>query len=142
MEKLAVRQNKESDEEGWSVRGEYPEQVVERAREAWPEEGGVEAKWLVVCSAFTTTAEDVLGMARCHQPHWFQDSVKQLKPLLTCRNEAYSRWLGTGRQEDLTKFREARGIAKRAVRRAKNIWFQRKAGEIERENFFVGREVW
>ena len=130
VEKLAAGQNKESDEEGWSVRDEFQEQVVERVREAWPEEG-VDVKWWAVHSAFTTTAKDMLGMARHRHPDWFQYSMKELKPPLTSRNQAYSRWLGTGRQEDLTNFRQKRGTAKRAVRRANNIWFQRKAEEIE-----------
>ena len=40
------------------------------------------------------------------------------------------RWLGTGRMEDLSKFQQARSTAKRAIRKAKNDWFQ---GDRERE---------
>ena len=71
---------------------------------------------------------------------WFCDSLDKLKPLLTLRNTAYSRWLGTGEQEDFTRFKEARGTARQAVRKAKNKWFQEKAEEIEREIF--GGKVW
>ena len=69
------------------------------------------------------------------QSDWFSDSNEELKPLMRLRNEAYSKWLGTGRQEDLSNFKEARCSARRAVRRAKNIWFQEKAEQIERERF-------
>ena len=44
--------------------------------------------------------------------------------LLTLRNTVYSRWLGTGKQGDFTRFNEARGAARQAVRKAKNRWFQ------------------
>ena len=37
VEKLGIRHCKESEEEGRSGRDEFQEQVVERAREEWPE---------------------------------------------------------------------------------------------------------
>ena len=123
------------------LRDEYQEQVTEKAGEAWPEEGGVEEKWKAVSCALISSAEDLLGTAGCPQPDWFHDSLEELKPLLRLRNEAYSKWLGTERQEDLNKFKEARRNARRAVRRAKNIWFQEKAEQIERERF-GGKKVW
>ena len=43
--------------------------------------------------------------------------------------------------EDLSKFRQARSTARRAIRKAKNDWFQEKANEIEREKF-GGKKVW
>lgn len=58
-----------------------------------------------------------------------------MKALLQQRNEAYRRWIGTGRNEDLTRFREVRNAARMAIREAKNRWFQEKAGEDEREHF-------
>ena len=58
-------------------------------------------------SALVSTAEEVLGRARCLQPGWYQESIEALQPLLVARNAAYSRWLGTGRMEDLSKFRHA-----------------------------------
>ena len=82
----------------------------------------------------------MLGRAGCPQADWFRDSLDELKPLLTLRNTAYSRWLGTGKQEDFTRFKEARGAARQAVRKAKNRWFQEKAEEIERERFW-GKKV-
>ena len=87
----------------------------------------MEEKWKAVSCALTSTAKDLLGMAGRPQPDWFCE--------LRLRNEAYSKWLGTGRQEDLNKFKEARCNARRPVRRAKNIWFQEKAEQIERERF-------
>ena len=46
---------------------------------------------------------------------------------------AYSRWLGTEKEEDLAKFKETRVAARRAVRNVKNAWFQDVAEMIERE---------
>lgn len=129
------------ENEGQEVRDKYQEVVLERASESWPEDGDVMAKWEAVRSAMTSAADDVLGTTARRQPDWFQESMSQLRPLLKQRNEAYSRWLGSGNQVDLIKFREARGIARRAVRNAKNAWFLEKAEEVERERF-GGKHVW
>ena len=134
--KLAVNKDGVSE-----VRAQYLEKVLERARDACSEDDGVDELWSAIQSALVTTAEDVLGRAGRSQPDWFRDSLEELKPLLELRNAAYSRWLGSGRQEDLVSFRQARGCARRAVRKAKNTWFQEKAEEIERERF-GGKKVW
>ena len=89
-------------------------------------------KWEAVRAALTSAAEDVLGTITWCQPDRFQESLSQLRPLLDHRNEAYARWLGSGRQVDLTRFREARGEARRVVRKAKNAWFLEKRGSKER----------
>ena len=54
--------------------------VLERAREAWCEDNGVDEKWLTIQSALVTTAEDVLGRAGRLQPDWFDDVMQELKP--------------------------------------------------------------
>ena len=128
-------------EGGQDVCEQYQEEVVKRANEVWPDEEGVQEKWLAVHGALTSAAEDVLGVVARRQPDWFRESLGELQPLLMARNKAYSRWLGTGKQEDLVKFREARGEARRAVRTAKNEWFLAKAEEVEREKF-GGKKVW
>ena len=92
-------------------------------------------------SALVRTAEEVLGRVGYLQPDWFRESMEALQPLLVARNAAYSKWLGTGNTEDLSKFRQARSTARRAIRKAKNDWFQEKDNEIERERF-GGKKVW
>lgn len=42
---------------------------------------------------------------------------------------------------DLVSFRKARGAARRAVRQAKNTWFQERAAVIEKGGF-GGKDVW
>ena len=115
------------------IHDKYQEKVLELANQEWSEEDNVVGKWQAVRGALTSAAEDVLGTTTRSQPDWFQESLGQLKPLLTRRNDAYSRWLGSGKQPDLTRLREARGEARRAVRSAKNAWFLEKAKEVERE---------
>ena len=68
----------------------------------------MEDKWKAMSCTLISSAEDLLGMAECLQPAWFHDFLEKLKPLLRLRTEAYSKWLGTGRQEDLNKFKEAK----------------------------------
>ena len=128
-------------EEGQEVQVKYQQEVLERADKAWSEDDNVVGKWEAVRAALISAAEDVLGTITRRQPDWFQESLGQLRPLLDRRNEAYARWLGSGRQVDLTRFREARGEARRAVRKAKNAWFLEKAEEVERERF-GGKKVW
>ena len=61
--------------------------------------------------------------------------------MITSRNNAYSHWLNTGAQRDLVHFQQLRGDVRRAVRRAKNAWFQKKAEEVEKDKF-GGKQVW
>ena len=58
-----------------------------------------------------------------------------LKPLLQRRNCAYTKWLASRKGDDLTRFKQARITAWRAIRTAKNSWFQEKEEEAEREGF-------
>ena len=116
MEKLVVIEGRQGEDR--TVREEYVHKVMERADETWCDEDGVEEKWETVCSTLVTTAEEVLGPAGHSQTDCFRDSMDNLKPLLTIRNTVYSRWLGTSKQEDLNRFKKARGVARRVVRRS------------------------
>ena len=129
------------EDEGQVICDKYQEKVLELANEAWSEEDNVVGKWEAVRGALTSAAEDVLGTTTRRQPDWFQESQGQLKPLFKRRNDAYSRWLGSGKQANLTRFRKARGEARRAVRNGKNAWFLEKAKEVEREHL-GGKKVW
>ena len=123
------------------VRVPYVECVLEKARTGWPVDGSVEEKWGVLRSAMTGAADEVLGKARRRNPDWFVESKEDLKPLLQRRNDCYRKWLATGRNEDMVRFREVRSAARKAIREAKNRWFQSKAEEAERERF-SGKKVW
>ena len=139
VEGLIARTGTRSEET--SVKDKYLQAVLEKACRDWHEEANVEDKWLAVRSGLVNAAGEELGEAGCHQPDWSQEFLSSLKSLLEVRNAAYSRWLGSGRQADLRRFRKARGTARRAIREAKNTWFLRKAEEIERERF-GGKKVW
>ena len=105
------------------------------------EEGNTEEKWMVFQTSITETADELLGRATSSHPDWFRDSMDYLKPLLDERNAAYVRWLKTHKTEDHLSFKNARSVAKRGIRRAKNNWFQDRAEEAERERF-GGKKVW
>ena len=119
----------------------FVEQVLKRAAESWPEEGSLEEKWTAVRSALTETADQQLGRVSGNNPDWFGEAMGHLTPLLQERNAAYLRYLRSQRPEDHRKFKEARGRAKREVRRAKNRWFENKAQEVEKGRF-GGKTVW
>ena len=102
----------------------FVEQVLEKASEVWPVEGSVQEKWSVIRSALKEVADDVLGRVRNFQPDRFRESIEELKPLLQQRNDAYRRWLYSKKTVDLSRFKEARKASRRAVRNAKNRWFQ------------------
>ena len=95
--------------EGQELCGKYQKEVLERAGEPWLDDDSVARRWDVVRTALTSAAEEVLGTTTRHQPDWFQESLDQLQPLLNSRNEAYTKWLGSGKQANLTKLKVARG---------------------------------
>ena len=53
----------------------------------------------------------------------------------------YDRWLASGKEEDMTRFKVARNEARKSIREAKNSWFRAKAQEAEGESF-GGKKVW
>ena len=115
--------------------------VLDQFDNSWMDDGTLEEKWRVLRDTLASAAEDLLGISSCNQPDWFTDSLGHLQPLLTLHNEAYFKWVGTGAPADLIKFRKARGEARRAVRAAKNKWFQDKADIVEQDKF-GGKQVW
>ena len=89
----------------------------------------------------TAAADSVLGYEKHRNPDWFSESMNNLEPLLERRNQLYSKWLSSRRDSDRLQFLEARRTARKAVRTAKNVWFQNKAEEAQRVRF-GGKKVW
>ena len=78
-------------------------------------------------------------MKRC--PHWFKVCSSVLQPLFEERNRQYTKWISTGEESDQRKFARMRRDARKAVREAKNAWFQSKAAEAQRGRH-AGKVVW
>ena len=139
---VAKLQGSTVNEEGQeTTRGAYLRNVKEKLIEMWNDGSNVEDKWDVVKSSLRCGAEITLGYEDRRQPDWFRESEDHLKPLFVERNELYALWLETRRERDRKKLAEARRVARRAVRAAKNAWFQRKATEAERGRH-SGKVVW
>ena len=117
-----------------SLRESYIDCVVGRTRTGWPEDRTVEDKWHKIRSALITTNDELLGLANSKQPDWFKESESELTPYLIAKNDAYNTWLS---REDLTRFRQARYRARKAIRNAKNEWFKAKA--IDKGETFWGQ---
>ena len=97
--------------------------------------------WTAVSGALIESADELVGKVKGHLPDWFRESMGTLKPLLQSRNCAYTKWLASRKGYDLTRFKQALIIAQRAIRAAKNSWFQEKVEEAEKE-CFGGKKVW
>ena len=57
------------------------------------------------------------------------------------KNHLYNKWLSTGCADDHRRFCGAHTVARRAVRLAKNSWYQQKAKEAQ-QGRFGGKVVW
>ena len=68
-------------------------------------------------------------------------SADEHRPQLQQKNNAYDRWLASGKKEELTRFKVASNEARKSIREAKNSWFRAKAQEGEGE-YFGGKKVW
>ena len=101
----------------------------------------VEGKWSAVKTALVHTAENVLGRVGRIQPDWFRESLEALQILPVAGIAAYSRCVRTRNMVEFRKFRQARSTARRAIRKAKNDWLQKKASVIEGERFWL-KKVW
>ena len=62
-----------------------------------------------------------------------------LRSQLYWTNNGYDRWLSSGMEEDLTRFKVARNEARKSIREAKNSWFRAMAQEEEKESILGGR---
>ena len=56
---------------GRPLQQQYIEEVLERATSAWSEEGTMEERWEVMCSALLESADEFLGYEKSRQPDWF-----------------------------------------------------------------------
>ena len=119
----------------------FQEEVDSRITKEWKENGTVTEKWSAIRTSLTNAAETVLGTRRRQYPDWFTENSDNLEPLFRSRNQHYSRWLSTGQESDRQKFAKARSEARRAVREAKNRWFQEKAKEAQHGRF-GSKKVW
>ena len=115
--------------------------MCSRTKEAWKDNGTMTEKWLAIRSALTGAAESIFGTERRRYPDWFAENACRLEPLFQSRNHLYSKWLSTGRESDRQRFAKAHSEARRAVREAKNEWFQDKAKEANHGRF-GGKKVW
>ena len=117
------------------MRLEFQKQVAERAGAAWSTEDGVDEKLTAVSGTLIESADGLVGKVKVCQPDWFRESMGTLKPLLQSRNCAHTKWLASRKGNDLTRFKQAQITAWRAIRAAKNSWFQEKVEEAKKERF-------
>ena len=119
----------------------FQESVGKKVKESWNSGGSIEEKWKSIKSALCESAELVLGRVKRGNPDWFQESSHLLKPLFEERNRLYTKWLGSGKEDDKKRFLRLRREAKRGTREAKNSWFLRKAAEAQKGQH-GGKVVW
>ena len=119
----------------------FQEAVSSKAKELWTADSPIDDQWNALSSALTEAAKTILGTEKRKKPDWFLDSAEIIEPLLSKRNQLYSRWLSTGLERDKKKFTDARRSARQAVRMAKNDWFKKKAEEAHTGRF-SGKTVW
>ena len=84
---------------------------------------------LSIKTAIVDAAKESWGVEIRRQPDWFRESSESLEPLFQRRSSLYTNWLASGRESDRSKFAKARCDARKAVREAKNAWFQARAAE-------------
>ena len=63
----------------------------------------------------------MLGYEKSRQPDWFQESADELRLQLQWRNNAYDRWLASGKEEDLTRFKVAKNEVRKSIREKQKI---------------------
>ena len=88
-------------------------------------------KWRVIKEGLNKAAEAVLGQEKRRSPDWFQDNIHTLETLITKQNDLFSRWLRTHSPTDRQRYVTKRREVAHEIRRCKNVWFQKKAGEVE-----------
>ena len=119
-----------------TTKGRFVSGVFERMR-------GMTGLWRrsAMKTALRETAGSVLGSEGRWQPDWFRESEDALRPLFEERKRLHTMWLSTGQQRVRKKWLGARRAARKAMRRAKNAWFERKAAAAQKGRN-KGKVVW
>ena len=68
---------------------------------------------------------------RRRQPDWFRDNIHTLEALITKQNGLFSRWLKTRCPTDRQRYVMKRREVAHEIKRCKNVWFLKKAREVE-----------
>ena len=76
-------------------------------------------------------AEITLGWETRKQPDWFKEKGPQLKELINRRNLLFQGWLRSRINSDGQRYVLQRREVTKAVKKAKNVWLQEKAKEVE-----------
>lgn len=129
------------DDQGKKTREEFQRLVRERAMDPSADSEDIEEKWSVVKSALCEAAQSILGNECRKHPDWFREKAATLKPLLEKRNKLYTKFLNSKKEHDKRAFTAFRTNVMKAMRDAKNSWFQNKAEEAQRGRF-GGKSVW
>ena len=93
----------------------YQESVSKKVRESWDSGGSIEEKCESVKCALCESVELLLGRTKIKNPYGIQKSSHLLKPLFEERSRQYTKWLGTGREDDKRKFLRMRKDARRGA---------------------------
>ena len=134
-------QGSNEDKQGRELaRGRYLRCIGERIREQWDESSDTETKWSVLKAALCEEAKE-LGVEDRRQPDRFREGGAEIKPIIAEKNRLHTLWLSTGLQRDRKKYVDARRLARKTVRAAKDAWFLHKAMEAERGRH-RGKLVW
>ena len=123
------------------TKGKFVTGVCDSMKGKWDQLSTAQEKWEVLKSALCDTASSIVGHAHKREADWFRDSEAELRPLFEERSKMHALWLGTGQPRDKRKFMMARRSARKAVREAKNKWFQVKAAQAMRGRN-NGKVVW
>ena len=78
---------------------------------------------------------------RYYNPDWFKENEVTLEPMFTRGNQFYVQGLNTGKIIDKQRFNQARRDARKAMRAAKNLWFQTKRNKVGLVGRLFGRRL-
>lgn len=109
----------------------YNKEVLERIAPLWDENMSAVEKWVVQHDGLVDARSELLGRDCRRQPDWYKDSFDILQPLITSRNAQFAQWLQCKSHRNRQRYVDMRRTVTAAVRKAKNVWFQQKAKEIE-----------
>ena len=104
-------------------------------------DGTAESNWEIVKSCIYKAGEDIIGRERKHQPDWFLENAKSLKPLIESKNRAHNQMIRANSVASRKEFRKQQRTVKLAVDKAKEEWIKHIASEGEKEKK-DGRTRW
>ena len=124
-----------------SVQNEYSNRISQILNEVGTsfQQATVEQDWNIIRTSITKAAEDVIGFSTRQHQDWFDQNDVEILQLIDKKKSARLSLENRYTRASSIRFQEAKQECQRKIREIQNLWWQKKAREIQ--SYADGRDL-